>query len=310
MRILALLLACAAPATAQELAAARPLAVVEDPTLRLGDVFDGAGPRAGLAIGVSPAPGQRLVLEVPQLMALARQHGLGWRPLSPHERVVVQRPGRPIPREAIEAALRRQLVPLGMDTEAELDLGAMLLPMVPPAAPLELGTEAVSFDPGSGRFGATLVVMAEGMAMHRLRLAGRAAPTLLAVVANRRLATGEIIAAGDVRSIRLRADRVRAGTAERADQVIGRQLHRPLAAEAPVLAADLGAPAVVEKNALVTMLLEAPGLSLSVQGRALEAAPRGGLVPVMNLASRVVVEGEVVGPGRVRVAMGAAPLRP
>jgi flagella basal body P-ring formation protein FlgA len=28
----------------------------------------------------------------------------------------------------------------------------------------------------------------------------------------------------------------------------------------------------------------------------------------MNLASRSVVEGEVVGPGRVRVALGAAPI--
>lgn len=310
MRILALLLCCAAPAAAQDLAAARPFATVEDPTLRLGDIFEGSGPRAGLAIGTSPAPGQRLVLEVPQLVALARQHGLGWRPLSPHERVVVQRPGQPIPRDAVAAALRTELLRLGMDPDADLDLGAMLLPMVPPAAPAQLSVEAVSFDPGSGRFGATLVVMAEGMAVHRLRLAGRAAPTLLAMVANRRLATGTIIGPGDVRSMRLRADRVRAGTAERPDQVVGRQLHRPLAAEAPVLTADTGAPAIVEKNALVTMLLEAPGLSLSAQGRALEAAPRGGLVTVMNLASRTVVEGEVVGPGRVRVAMGAAPLRP
>ncbi len=91
--------------------------------------------------------------------------------------------------------------------------------------------------------------------------------------------------------------------------VVGLQLHRPLAAEAPVFTADLGPPAIIERNALVTMVLEAPGLSLSAQGRALEAAPRGGLVPVMNLASRTVVEGEVVGPGRVRVAMGATPLR-
>ena len=94
MRILAALLLFAAPALAQEFAAVRPLTTVEEPTLRLGDVFEGAGPRAGLSIGASPAPGRRLVLEVPQLAAIARLHGLGWRPSSPHERVVVERPGR------------------------------------------------------------------------------------------------------------------------------------------------------------------------------------------------------------------------
>src|SRR6476620_879094 len=102
--LMAMLVLLAAPcATAQELAAARPLAVVEDATLRLGDVFAGAGPNAGLAIGASP---------------LAGAHGLVWRPLSPRERVVVERPGRAVPREEIEAALQADLVRLGMEPTA------------------------------------------------------------------------------------------------------------------------------------------------------------------------------------------------
>jgi flagellar basal body P-ring formation protein FlgA len=80
-----------------------------------------------------------------------------------------------------------------------------------------------------------------------------------------------------------------------------------MAAEMPFAAADLSAPPLVETNAPVTLVLEAPGLSLSVQGRALDSAPRGAVVSVMNLASRSVVEGEVVGPGRVRVPMGSTP---
>ena len=310
MRLLAALLLLAAPAMAQEFAATRPLATVEEPTLRLGDIFEAAGPRAGLSIGASPAPGRRLVLEVPQLAAIARLHGLGWRPASPHERVVVERPGRPVPREEIEAVLRDELLRLGMEPEAELDLGALMPPMVPPAALAQLSAEAVSFDPASGRFGATAGGDGRGHG-------GAAAAALRPGDADPGRPWSPPAAWRSARSSapatcalqRLRADRVRAGTAERPDQVVGLQLHRPLAAEAPVFTADLGPPAVVERNALVTMVLEAPGLSLSAQGRALEAAPRGGLVPVMNLASRTVVEGEVMGPGRVRVAMGAAPLR-
>ncbi|MCB4823716.1 flagellar basal body P-ring formation chaperone FlgA [Roseicella sp. GB24] len=147
------------------------------------------------------------------------------------------------------------------------------------------------------------------MPVLRQRVAGRVVATLPAVVATRRLALGEVVGPGDVRLVRLRAERVRPGTVERPGQVIGQQLRRPMGAEAPFLSADLAPPALVEKNALVTMEVEAPGLALTAQGRALEAAPRGALVPVMNLASRTVVEGQVIGPGRVRVAMGAAPLR-
>ncbi|MBV1797969.1 flagellar basal body P-ring formation chaperone FlgA [Siccirubricoccus sp. G192] len=303
-----LLAALPCPAPAQELAALRPLAVVEEPMLRLGDLFEGAGARAGQPIGAAPAPGRRLVLEAPQLFALARAHGLIWRPLSAHERVVVERPGRAVPRDEIEAMLRAELLRLGLDPEAELDLGTLPPPMVPPTAALQLAIEAASFDPTSNRFAAILVVMAEGMPTARLRLAGRALATQPVVLATRRLALGEVIGPGDLRLVRLRAERVRPGAAQHPGEVVGRQLRRPMAGDMPFMAADLAAPSLVEKNALVTMLLEAPGLSLSAQGRALEAAPRGGLVPVMNLASRSIVEGQVIGPNRVRVAMGATPI--
>jgi flagellar basal body P-ring formation protein FlgA len=124
------------------------------------------------------------------------------------------------------------------------------------------------------------------------------------------MAPGEVVGPGDARLVRLRAERVRPGAAQALEQVLGQQLRRPMASDLPFMAADLGAPALVEKSALVTMLVEAPGLSLTAQGRALEAGPRGGLVPVMNLSSRTVVEGEVVGPGRVHVALGATPVAP
>lgn len=309
MRSLLLLLLVTLPAAAQELAGPRPLVVAEDAVLRLGDVFEGAGPRAAQPIGPAPAPGRRLVIEAPQLAALARAHGLAWRPLSAQERVVVERPGQSLPREEILAALRAELLRQGLDPEAELELGPLAPPMVPPAAVARLAAETASLDPTTGRFSATLAVMAEGMPVLRQRVAGRAVPTLPAVVAVRRMALGEVVGPGDVRLVRLRAERVRPGAAERPDQVVGQQLRRPVATDLPFLRADLAPPSLVERNALVTMVVEAPGLALAAQGRALEAAPRGGIVPVMNLASRTVVEGQVVGPGRVRVAMGAAPLR-
>ncbi|MBD0271498.1 MAG: flagellar basal body P-ring formation protein FlgA [Acetobacteraceae bacterium] len=309
MRFLALaLLACLpAPASAQEMAAPRPLSVVDGPALRLGDVFENAGSRAEQAVGAAPAPGRRLVLDAAQLSALARAHGLAWRPLSAHERAVVERPGRAVPREEIEGALRAELSRLGLDPDAELDLGPLPPPVVPPAAVQLLSAENASLDTATGRFSATLVVLAEGAPTLRMRLAGRAVPTRPAVVATRRIGLGEVVGPGDARLVRLRAERVRPGTAERLEEVVGQRLRRPMAAEMPYASADLAAPPLVEKNAPVTVFLEAPGLSLSVQGRALDSAARGALVSVMNLASRTVVEGEVVGPGRVRVPIGSAP---
>ena len=302
------LLLLAGPATAQEMVAAKPSVVVDGPMLRLGDIFAGAGARADAVIGSAPAPGRRMVVEAAQLMALARHHGLAWRPLMAGERSIIERPGRLVSQQEVTELLRGDLLRLGLPAESDLDLAGFAAPLVPMLAMVNLNLEGLVYDAAQGRFGATLVVLTEGLPAQRLRLTGRALPTTQVVVATRRLAIGDVLRASDLRLARLRAERVRPGAAETVDQALGQQLRRPMAEGLPVMIGDLGPPAVVVKNTLVVMLLEAPGLSLTMQGRALDNAPQGGLVQVRNLESHAVVEAQAVGPGRVRVAMGAVPV--
>lgn len=308
--LLALLLLLLAPAGlhAQELATTKPLSVVDGPVIHLGDIFGNAGAREGVVVGAAPQPGRRIVVEAPQLLALARMHGLAWRPLVANERAVIERPGRPVSLTEVAEALRPDLLRAGLDEQAELDLGAYVPPMVPPTALVQLLFEGLALDPASGRFAGTLVIAAEGVPTQRIRLTGRALPTVAVVVATRRLQMGDVLRAADLRAVRMRAERVRPGAAESIEQALGQQLRRPLAEGLVVMTADLGPPAVVAKNALVTMLVEAPGLSLTMQGRALDNAPQGGVVQVMNLESHAVVEAQAVGPGRVRVAIGSIPV--
>lgn len=299
----------ALPARAEGLPPApRPLVLAEEGMLRLGDIFENAGRLANQAVGAAPQPGRRMVLDAAQLAGIARRHGLAWRPLSGEERSVVERPGRPVPREEIEALLRFELARLGAEASAEMDLPGFAAPLVPPGSPPEIALEGAHYDASTRRFAATLVVAAEGMPTQRQRIAGRAAPTLPVVVATRRLALGEVVRPADVEERRLRAERVRPGAAQHAEEVVGRQLRRPIGADLPFMTADLVAPAVVGRNQPVLMVLEAPGLALTAQGRALADAALGERVQVMNLASRSVVEAVATGPGRVRVTHGLPPL--
>lgn len=291
------------------LATIRPQVVVEEATIRLGDLFEGGIARPETPLGLAPAPGQRMVLETAQIASLARANGLAWRPLTGNERIVIERPGRPVAREEVVDVLRADLLRLGFDPEADPELPGFVPPMVPVGAFVQLAAEQVFFDQATGRFSATLIIAADGMTTLRLRLAGRSVMTQPMVVANRRVALGEVLSASDVQVIRVPAGRMRPGLAQSLEQVVGQQLRKPVGPNMPVTLADLGAPVVVEKNSLVTMVLEAPGLTLTTQGRALEAAGRGQSVNVMNLASRSVVEAVVLGPGRVRVAFGSAPVR-
>jgi len=287
----------------------RPLVLAEEPLLRLGDIFENAGRLAHQAVGAAPAPGRRMLLDTANLAAIARRHGLAWRPLSGEERSVVERPGRPVPRDEIEALIRLELARFGAEAESEIELPGFAPPLVPLAALPEIALESAHYEPTGRRFAATLVVAAEGMATQRLRVTGRALPTVPVVVAARRLAVGEVVRPADIEERRVRAERVRPGTAQRAEDVVGLQLRRPIGTDFPFMLADLVAAAVVRKNQPVLMVLDGPGLSMTAQGRALQDAARGERVPVMNLLSRSVIEAEAIGPGRVRVLPGAVPLR-
>jgi len=309
-RTLCLLPLLAASARAEGLPVApKPVVLVEDPTLRLGDLFENAGAAAETAIGAAPAPGRRFMLDAMQLSAIARRHNLDWRPLSGEERSIVERPGRPFPREDVETLLREELVRLGMDAEAEMELPGFAAPSVPLASMPEAMIEAAHYDARTRRFAATVVIAADGMPSWRGRVAGRALNTVMVVVATRRLAVGDVVGPGDLREVRMRVERVRPGAAQRAEDVLGRQLRRPVGAELPFIAVDLTAPSVVRKNEMVVMLLDGPGLSMTAQGRAMETAALGERIPVMNLVSRSVVEAEAIGPGRVRVTTGSVPIQ-
>ena len=309
MRALFLLALLAAPAQAQDMAFLRPQAIVEDMVLRVQDLFENPGRRGEATLGAAPAPGRRLVIEAAQLGAIARQYGVPWRAVSANDRVVVERPGRALPRAEVEALLREEFSRSGLEAEAELEIVGWIAPMVPLAALPQLTLEGAVLESPGNRFAATLVVAAEGMSTQRLRIAGRAVPTTPVIIATRRVAIGEVIRGADAREIRMRSERVRPGMATRLDQVVGQETRRPLATEGMFALVDIGPPSLVARNQAVTLFLDAPGLTLTAAGRALESAPRGGMVPVMNLASRAVLEGQVIGPGRVRVALGTQPSR-
>jgi flagella basal body P-ring formation protein FlgA len=129
------------------------------------------------------------------------------------------------------------------------------------------------------------------------------------VVATRRLAVGDVVGPEDLREIRLRTERVRPGAAQQAEEVVGRELRRPIAANLPFILVDLVAPRIVTRNQMVLMVLDGPGLTMTAQGRAMAAAARGETVPVMNLVSRSIVEAQAIGPGRVRVVTGSVPVQ-
>ena len=84
----------------------RGYAALRSPTVRLSDLFDNIGPATDKVLGPSPAPGDKITVEAPQLAAIARDYAVDWRPESGSERVVLERAGERLAQAAFMQPLR------------------------------------------------------------------------------------------------------------------------------------------------------------------------------------------------------------
>lgn len=308
MRIPALLLAAAIAAASiagADAATLRASATVDADVVRVGDIFDDAGHLAEAVIAPAPRPGRRYVLDANWLADNARAVGIDWRPSSRFDRIVVERPGRIVGREAISDALREALRLEGAPAGAGIEYAGRAPELsVPLQAPPGLEVQSLSFDRASGRFSAMVVAGAGHASAQRLPVSGRLVATRQVPVLRRAVQAGEIVRATDVEFVEVREEALRRDVLVDAGQVVGQSARRPLRAGEVLRDNDLRAPLLVNRNGLVTIVLRNGGMSLSAQGRALDDGARGDTVRVLNVQSKRTIEAQVIGPDAVAVIGG------
>jgi flagella basal body P-ring formation protein FlgA len=282
----------------------RPFREVPGGVVRLSDLFDQMGETPDRDLGPAPAPGDRIVVEAPQLAAIARDFGVAWRPRSGAERSVLQRGGLALAQVAVMAPLRAALMAAGAPADSDIDLPGFVAPMLPSGTAPHVEIGQVSYDAVSGKFEAQLVVTAADLAPVRERLAGSVISIVEAAVLTRHMRPGTVLRTEDVRVARVHAGLLRGSTPMVAAAVIGMAMRRDVPEGQPVTATDVTRPILVARNAQVHMALDAGGISLSAQGVALEEGGLGDRVRVQNPSSRAVVLAEITAEGEVRVVPG------
>ncbi len=117
-----------------------------------------------------------------------------------------------------------------------------------------------------------------------------AAPALAeTVVAARTIPAHTLIGPDDL----LLRDVVMPGGIDDPALIVGMEARVALYAGRPIRPADVGFPAVVERNQLVPLIYLRAGLTITTEGRALGRAGPGDVINVMNLASRTTVSARI-----------------
>ena len=117
------------------------------------------------------------------------------------------------------------------------------------------------------------------------------------VVATRTIKAQSVVQMGDVTL----AERAIPNALDNVASAVGQEARISIYAGRPILAADLGPPAVVDRNQIVSLVYQSGALAILTEGRALARGGVGDMIRVMNLASRSTVSGRIAADGTVLV---------
>jgi flagellar basal body P-ring formation protein FlgA len=278
---------------------------VSSDLVRIGDVIDNAGSAAQIAIYRAPDLGTTGSLPVAQVLNALRAHQVIGVDTSGLKEITVTRLARSLEGKDIELQIARALERRnGLGDAANLSL---TFDRDPGDVRLDAGfggalqPTIVRYDNRNGRFDVTFEIGNEnGAAAAKLRFTGTAIETVEATVLARNVERNEILKSSDV-VVERRPKAEVGGDAAARDRAVGMQARRQLRAGQAIKTADLVKPDLVQRDQSVTLTYEAPGIYLTMRGKALDNGTEGDVVNVMNLQSKRTLSGTVTGRGQVSI---------
>lgn len=117
------------------------------------------------------------------------------------------------------------------------------------------------------------------------------------LVATRTIRANSVLSAEDVMLVSASIS----GVASRPTAVIGQEARVAIYQGRPIRIADLGPPALVDRNQSVVLLYRSGALVITAEGRAMGRAGVGERVKAMNMASHTTVVGIVAPDGSINV---------
>ena len=286
--------------------------VVNGDLVRIGDVVDNAGIIAKVPIFRAPDLGMTGTVPAEAVAEAVGQYKLIGLDTNGISEVTVTRAARMIPAKAIEDEVARALsdqYQLGAAKDLMVTFDRTLRAMyVSPSALGEPRVTRISYDNRSNRFDADIDLPTGADSRGTLRLGGQAIPTIQVLVMAHTVERGALLKDSDISAERKpRAEVSRDAITDR-DQVVGLAARDSLPSGRPLRPSDLTRPELVQRNDIVTLTYDMPGLSLTVRGKATGGGAQGDTISVLNEQSKRMLQGVVIGPGRVAVITGTARL--
>ena len=290
---------CLTLISSAEAATLRAIVEVKGPRVYLSDLFAGLDIGQDCVLGDAPAPGSRLVIQQPQLEAIASQFGVAWEPLAGDETVVLDREGRNIERATVVSMLGDTLSKRFGVRDDVVMLTSYQETIVDRAA--HISVDEISLDQTGERFEATLIASVDGRDALRVPLSGTIDRLLQLAVPSHPVAEGDIITDQDLTTVEVPASHVHNQVINSPRDGVGLVATRSLPAGLPIPRTYLRRPNLIARGSPIMMRLVTAGIEVAAQGLALESGTINDQVRVLNPVSHAVLLATVTGTNEVRI---------
>ncbi len=274
----------------------RPSIKVDGEQILFDDLFTNAGDLAEKFVANAPYPGRQLSLNPVAIAQIAARNGRVWHNSTGAKRILVKRSGRRLGQQELSELILMELAQRGYEQNYELLVSTGSAGIYVPTTGISMWTiEDLNFDPGSGRFVASILPF-PGAPLAILR--GRAWPTIKVPTLKQSIHAGELISASDLAWSDVRAARLGQKPILKFEDIVGKIATRTLQPNRVLQSRDVQVPHAVTKGEMITISYEMPGLRLTARGKVLANAGTGDVVRAVNLSSSRTIDVSITGPGQ------------
>ncbi len=283
-------------------ASLKDISIINEDTLKLGDIFDGVKQNANYVIGAAPQPGKDMVLNARTLYRIAVALDLPWRPTSSSDKITIRREATVVSYDTIEAVLKGELENKGVSGNFNLALNSGKPTItLPNNLPENVEVSTINYNNQKDYFQATLVAPSRDNPVKKIIVSGLVERMTEIPVLHRNLRNGDIIGANDIKLISVPQKMLQHDLIMDQKKIIGLTPRRITYAGKFILAGTLESPQLVKRGEKVNITYRTGTLVLTAKGKALQSGAKGDVVRITNSNSSRTVDATVAGENYVVV---------
>lgn len=269
-------------------------AILTEPNITLGDIFNGLERDQDHILGAAPRPGQDMTLNARTLMRIAVAMDLPWRPNSMADQIVLRRPATIISKDALEETLESALEQEGLTGNFRLNIPEGLPEIALPLdQPETLEVTHMTYDPARKWFEADIAAPSKDNPIKTISVKGNVETLISVPVLTDTFRKGMVIGKHDITYIDMPENKIKHDMILQEEELLGMTPRRVANSGEPLSLNEIEAPIIVTRGDMITMIFNDGPIYLTARGKALEHGAKGDVIRVVNPASNQTVEGTV-----------------